>query len=219
MFKIISFIVILFLPFIKGEGILFSQTKAIQYDKDFEFKDGIYLFFDDFKNNSPTVASKLITKYNKDSRDFYDNVLSKSTFAYIDKEGKEVESRSKEAWGYCQNGIVYINHGTNFNRMTIMGSICHFIATVPVRIGTSDPFYYDYPLGTPPRYTYVSEQFILDFDSGSILSFNVDNMEKILMRDEILYKEFSVFKKKKKRDSIFLYLRKYNEKHPIFFPI
>lgn len=208
----------MFLSFTQGGGIAFSQNKAIQYDKDFEFKDGIYLSFIDFKNNSPIVASKIVTNYTKTSRDFYDNVLSKSTFTYIDGEGKEVELRSKEVWGYCQNGTVYIHHGTSFNRMTIIGSICHFIATIPMRIGNYDPFYYD-PFGPPPRYTYVSEQFILDFDTGSILSFNVDNMEKILVRDEPLYKEFSLFKKKKKRDSIFLYLRKYNERHPIFFPL
>jgi hypothetical protein len=33
-----------------------------------------------------------------------------------------------------------------------------------------------------------------------------------------LYNEFIALKKKQKRDSIFLYLRKYNEKHPIYFP-
>src|SRR5687768_16168201 len=117
MLKIISCIGILFLPFLKGNGILFSQTKAVQYDKDFEFKDGIYLSFMDFKNNSPIGASKIITNYNRAGRDFYDNLLSKSTFTYVNAEGKTIEYRSNETWGYCQNGAVYINHGTGFNRM------------------------------------------------------------------------------------------------------
>lgn len=83
-----------------------------------------------------------------------------------------------------------------------------------------DPYYYNDPFGNPyPRYTYISSQYILDFEFGKVLEFTVENMEAVLQRDAELYKEFLALKKRKKRDSIFLYLRKYNEKHPIFFPI
>jgi hypothetical protein len=43
-------------------------------------------------------------------------------------------------------------------------------------------------------------------------------MEYILQRDPALFAEYSALKKKQKRDQMFIYLRKYNDKHPLLFP-
>lgn len=196
----------------------FSQQKMVQYTKEFQFKSGIYLSYSDFRNNSPITASQVISDYNKTSRDFFEKVLSRNTFTYQDALGKQQTVKTSEVWGYCANDIVYINHESDFNRITIIGSICHFIASVPMRIGVADPFYND-PFYNPPQYTYVMQQYVMDTETGKVFEFNVTNMEILLSRDDALYKEFSGLKRKKKRDSIFLYLRKYNEKHPIYFPI
>ncbi len=197
---------------------LSAQQKTVQYTKDFTFSNGIYISFSDFKNNTPIIAAKIISDYNKTSRDFFQQVLSKSTFTYMNSLGKEQSHNSNDIWGYCQNGTVYINHGTDFNRVTIIGSICHFVASVQRQIGASDPFMNNDPFYNSQRFVYSTEQLVLDFETGKILDFNVLTMEGLLFRDEQLYKEFSSLKKKQKRDSIFLYLRKYNEKHPIYFP-
>ena len=197
---------------------LFAQQKAVQYTKDFEFSNGIYLSFNNFKNNNPIIAAKILSDYNKTDRDFFDKILSKSNFSYIDSSGKEQIGKCNDIWGYCQNGIVYINHGTDYNRLTIIGSICHFVATTPMKVGISDPFSYNDPYYAQQQYTYTSQQFVLDFETGKILEFNVSNMEPLLSRDVELYSQFSSLKKKQKRDSIFLYLRKYNEKHSVYFP-
>ena len=42
-------------------------------------------------------------------------------------------------------------------------------------------------------------------------------MEKLLEADSALSAEFSQLKSKKKKDLKFLYVRKYNEKHPLYF--
>lgn len=197
---------------------LFAQQKTVQYTKDFEFSNGIYLSFYQFKNNNPLIASKIISDYNKSDRDFFDKVLSKNNITYIDSLGKEQTFKSNDIWGYCQNGIVHINHGTDHNRITIIGSICHFVATTQRQVGVADPFSYNDPFYNPQQYAYVSQQFVLDYETGKVLDFNVSNMEALLSRDVELFAQFTALKKKQKRDSIFLYLRKYNEKHPIYFP-
>lgn len=197
---------------------VFAQQKVVQYTRDFVFRDGIYLSFYDYKKNRTIPASSILSDYNKNNRDFFDKVLSKNTFTYTDSSGKDQTIKSSEVWGYCSNGVIYINHGTGFNRVMVIGSISHFLATTQVRTGNQDPFYNDQLFGPSQQYMYVSSQFILDFETGSIMDFNMGNMEIILSRDEALYKEFLALKKKQKRDSIFLYLRKYNEKHPIYFP-
>lgn len=203
-----------------GTGLLFSQQKTIQYTKDFEFSNGVYLSFSDFKSNNPIIAAKIISDYNKTNRDFFDQLLSKNSFTYMDSLGKEQTHKSNDIWGYCQNGTVFINYGTDYARVVIIGSISHFVATLQRKIGVSDPFMYNYndPFYNPNRYVYSTEQFVLDYETGKILEFNVPNMEALLSRDAELSQQFAALKKRQKRDGIFLYLRKYNEKHPIYFP-
>jgi hypothetical protein len=200
---------------------LCAQQKAVEYTRDFEFKEGVYLSFINFKENNPIPRSKIIFRSNGDDKDFLKYVLDNSTLKYIDSTGKEQDVQTNSIWGYCSNGAVYIYHGTDFNRMVVIGSLCHFVATIAVRTA-SDPYGYGYNNGfgyNPyPRYVYSTQQFILDFESGNILDFDVERMEEILQRDKGLYEQFELLKKKQKRDSIFLYLRKYNEKHPIYFP-
>ncbi len=195
----------------------FGQQKTIQYDRDFQFREGVYFTYLDFKNNNPIPTSKIISDYNKNNRDFISSVLNKPDFKYIDGFGKENTYTSNQIWGYCSNGTIFVNHGTDFNRVNIIGSICHFVATVKVRISAADPFYNNQPFGSQDRFTYSTEQFVIDYESGKILPFSTGNMEALLSRDELIYQEFNALKNRKKRESIFLYLRKYNEKHPIYF--
>jgi hypothetical protein len=198
---------------------LFAQQKSIQYSRDFEFREGVYSSISNFKNNSPIIRSKIIFNSNKDDKDFLKYVLDKSTITYVDSVGMEQQIKIDKVWGYCSNGTVFVNFGTGFNRVTIIGSLCHFVAVMPTPVGVNDPFNPYQPYGSAlPRYIYVTNQYFLDFGSGNISVFDVEHMEIILQRDETLYKAFTALKKKQKRDSIFLYLRKYNEKHLIYFP-
>jgi hypothetical protein len=44
-------------------------------------------------------------------------------------------------------------------------------------------------------------------------------MEILLKNDAVLYEGFMKLKKRAKADSIFIYLRKYNETHPLYLPL
>lgn len=197
---------------------IFSQQKTVQYGADFEFKEGIYLSVFNFRSNSPISPARIVFSSNRNDKDFLKYVLNKATFVFLDSSGREQRMNTGEAWGYSSNGHVYINHGMDFNRVTVIGSICHFVATIPMKVGMSDPFYSNQPFRDPEQYTYVTEQMVIDLESGKVFPFSVENMEVLLSRDEILYKEFTALKKKQKRDSIFVYLRKYNTKYPVYFP-
>src|ERR1035437_4662836 len=113
---------------------VFAQQKSIQYDKDFVFKDGVYLSIMDFKYNNPISTSKIVFKSNKGDRDYLKLALSNPTFKYIDNMGAEKEMRTDSLWGYCSNGTIYIHHGTDFNRMVVIGNFCHFVATIATRM-------------------------------------------------------------------------------------
>ena len=62
-------------------------------------------------------------------------------------------------------------------------------------------------------------QFVLDTQTNIISEFNVKNMEVILKEDTELFTQFESLKKKAQTNSVFIYLRKFNEKHPLYLPV
>jgi hypothetical protein len=62
------------------------------------------------------------------------------------------------------------------------------------------------------------KQYIFDFEEGKKLEFDVENTELLLMKDSKLYEEFVQLSRKKKRDLMFVYIRKFNENNPLFIP-
>jgi hypothetical protein len=62
-------------------------------------------------------------------------------------------------------------------------------------------------------------QYILDFESGNLLEYEVKSLEILLMKDPELHDEYSQLRRKKKRQLKFLYLRKFNERNPLYIPV
>ena len=139
-------------------------------------------------------------------------------------------------WGYCKNGILYINVGGSFNRITIIGSICHFVANVtsynrsnyspyyspygyyPYGYGYSPYGSYPYGYNSPGYKTTELRQFVLDFNTGKVMEYEPKNVAMLLMTDPELHDEFSGLRSKKQQQLKFMYIRKYNEKHPLYIP-
>jgi hypothetical protein len=61
-------------------------------------------------------------------------------------------------------------------------------------------------------------QYLLDFKTGNVLDYNEESVELLLMTDPVLHDEFSALSNKKKKQLKFLYIRKFNEKNPLYFP-
>jgi hypothetical protein len=63
------------------------------------------------------------------------------------------------------------------------------------------------------------KQYLIDFESGKVLEFDVDNTELLLMKDSQLYEEYVQLSGKKKKDLMFVYISKFNDKNPLFIPV
>jgi DNA mismatch repair ATPase MutS len=63
------------------------------------------------------------------------------------------------------------------------------------------------------------KQYLIDFESGKVLEFDIDNTELLIMKDNQLYEEYVKLSRKKKKDLMFLYVRKFNEKNPLYIPV
>ena len=226
----IGFITGCFILIFFGASSLHAQSDSanmVEYTPDFKFREGIFLNMDQVKTNRPVPKSRLLTPIDYDDRDFYLKVLENKNLLFYDHLGMKQEIRSDEFWGFSRNGILFVSlDDEKYHRITIVGSICHFVATVTTYDTRHyDPYYYNpndyyYRYGGYPQNTQSSEmrQYIMDFQSGKVYDYDVQGLEVLLMRDPELHDEYSQLKKKKKRQQKFVYLRKFNQRNPLYIP-
>lgn len=184
-------------------------------------EEGIYLTYFDFRTNRPVPKSVIKSKENKEQLDFIDKTVDNQDFITFTFDGFEHRIATDSIWGYCQNNTIYINYENNFCRIPVFGNISHFIATIEI---TSSPNYSPYynnnaitATGMPMKGKEV-RQFFLDFYTGKVVDYNLDNFMEILKNDAKLYSEFKQLKRRKQKDMMGMYLRRYNEAHPISYP-
>jgi len=204
----------IFVLLLLAGNFLFAQTDTtgkVRYSMNYVFKDGVYLTFDEFKNNAPSITDFTVNKIGQ---------LSSSNNVFLEYPCKDSASKGKncnidDCWGYCKKGTVYISHAYEgfFFKLMVIGAACHFVALSgfdqPHQM--SEPFA-QYGAGND----YI--QYFLDFDSGEVIPFTYKKFVAFLkVKDEALYHDLSIIKKNR-RKLIFLFLLKYNEKHPVYFP-
>jgi hypothetical protein len=217
-----------------------DQPVRVKYTSDFKFKDGIFLNFDQVKANSPIAKAKLLTSADYNDRDFFKKVFESGKIYFYDEMGVRQEVDKSNIWGFARNGVLYILIQDNFNRITFVGSICHFVAdvtTYDTRYNNYSPYgYYDpyssYGYGSYSPYgSYYSpysqqsmprnelKQYVIESETGKVLEFTVENLKMLLMKDSSLYDEFVQLSRKKQKELMFVYIRKFNEKNPLFLPV
>jgi len=230
-----------------------EKEGLVKYTPDFRFNDGIYLNFDQVKMNSPIPKAKLLTSTDYNDREFFKKLFAGEKIYFYDGMGIRQEVDKNSIWGYARNGVLYILIQGNFNRITFVGSICHFVADITSYdnryynspYGYYDPYYSPYsyyspyysPYSSPyyrnyssPYGSYYSpygrnmtrnelKQYLIDFESGKILEYDVSNAELLLMKDSELYEEYVRLPRKKKKELIFVYIRKFNEKNSLYIPV
>jgi hypothetical protein len=222
-----------------------GQDKAgmIKYTPDFRFRDGIYLNFDQVKNNNPIPKAKLLTSIDYNDREFFRKLFEPGKVYFYDDLGMRQEIAKNSIWGYARNGVLYVQIQESFNRITFVGNICHFVADITTydsRYNSPygyDPYYYSpygynsyyspyspySPYYSPYRQNNASrnelKQYLIDFENGKVLEFDVDNTELLLMKDAQLYEEYVQLPRRKKKELMFVYIRKFNEKNPLYLPV
>lgn len=192
-----------------------AQTDSVVYTQGFNFAEGVYLNFSQFRNNKPLPKSRIVLEGDSTRPDILKQTLSKTTFQWRDSNGVVQTTKVNTVWGYSENKTVYTLLNAQFNRIVVIGSICHFTSYVTDYRYTGPGTYPNQQYGVPVE---TLQQYILDVASGQFYVFQVSSMEFVLQRDPVLYAGYAALKKKQKRDQMFIYLRKYNEKHPLMFP-
>lgn len=222
-----------------------KQEGLVKYTPDFRFKDGIYVNFDQVKMNSPIPKAKLLTSADYNDKEFFKKLFESENIYFYDGMGIRQEVPKKDIWGYSRNGVLYIQIQENFNRVTFVGTICHFVADITTYDsryynspygGYYDPYSYyspysSYGYGSYPYGSYYSpygrnnmsrneiKQYLIDFETGKILEFDLESTTLLLMKDAALYEEFVQLPRKKKKELMFVYIRRFNENNPLYIPV
>jgi hypothetical protein len=177
-----------------------AQLNEAMYLPSFEFNQGIYLSFDDFKNNQPSITVGLQRK-------------GESILMYNDSLKEYAPINPDRVWGYSTGRGIYISAEGDFNRIISIGAFSHFAAYITTTNFRIDPYGFQVPTESK---TLV--QFLLNFDNGKVFGFTSKNFEPIIQKDPSLWNEYKKYKGKKEQ-RLFIFLRKYNERFPIYFPI
>jgi len=214
-----SFLNVLFI-FILSANTLFSQeidtlSIKIKYTPAFKFEDGIFLNFDRVLHNKPVSKSQIITSLSLQSPVFFEEILKENDIKFIDKAGNTTKINISEIWGYSNKGVLFINYTGSFNRIPGIASLTHFSSYVTVSDIEYEPYGYSGMQMTPATRTEL-RQYLLNFETGEIFDYQVSEVEILLMKDTELYAEFSNLSKRNKRKLMYLYVRKFNDKHPVF---
>jgi len=213
---------IIFLLFTIGGNFAQSKdsAKLVKYDLSYDFNDGIFLEFSDFRNNKGIPFSQTnLPAPNEIDPELA--LIEAGKMQYYDQFGNKKTVSVENIWGYAYQDRIYIYFHGGFHIIPYIGSISHFVAQVIIQQNRMhDPFYDPYYRYTgPSSYTRTENlQLILDLRTGKTYSFSHETVGELIKTDTSLYQEFMDLRKRKKKKLMFYYIRQFNEKHPVYFP-
>jgi hypothetical protein len=202
----------------------------VRYAPGYEFPDGLYFNFGMVKRGEPIPSARVVTDVDLFDREFYEKIMSGKEIVIYDDNGVKKVMKTKSIWGYGRNGALYINVASSFHRISLVGSISHFVASIT----TYNPNYYD-PYSTNPYYSnsynrgrynnpqsnYTTtdlRQYLLDFQTGEVMEYDSESVEVMLMKDPELADEYLALSGRKRKQMKFVYIRRFNERNPLYFP-
>ena len=219
---------------------VFAQERVV-YSEDFLFEDGIYLDFQDFKNNIPIRLEYLLTDLDIRNPNYIDRVVEKDTITYFDNLFEEREVLTENIWGFAKDGIPHVAHNLVWNRprvskeivfpiMKEIGQYCfysseHFTSAWVQSIG----------LIAFPNRTFTADDdnnikeqvyMLMDFGSGQIIKAKpglgidlmVERVYILLQSDKKLLRQFASLSYSQQKKQSMFFIKRYNDAHPVSFP-
>lgn len=188
-------------------SVAMAQNDSAKVYPNFRFTDGVYLTFEDFRNNRPYCTDFAVS---------YRGGGTRITKACADSSTSNTDCEIKDPWGYCLNHSVFINQGYrgNYFRLQVVGALIHYFV---MEMDYFDPSFSDpfNPHSTTPNRRLSNLEMVMEWETGKSFEFCYKNFKYFLLEKDIdLYKELETSKKKRKM--IYFYMLKYNEKHPVF---
>jgi len=191
-----------------------SQNDSVIYNNAVRMPDGIYLSYEDFRYDQPIKIENIVSTIDKNQLEFVGKVMFEETLQFR-RNDSIIKTSTRAAWGYFQNNALFVNYRGDFYRVPVFGSISYLVA----KVITTSPGFYDPRFGMPVGTTNSAEirEFLINFYDGKVVEFTASKVDELFARDVELFAEYSKLSRRKQKQEVYRFIRKYNEKHPIFF--
>lgn len=199
---------------------------SIFINKNFQFKDGIYLTFEEFQQNQPTfdwkeVASNIFTN----PQTFLTQVAS----IFIPEGNSKFELDTRDIYALSLDGIPYVQVKDNeinrelptFAALKVRGKICYF-AFPTIEIKTIAVHAYNpkngipFRSGTVEREQEVFAEKMLHFETGEIQDFSVSNFLNWIEDDKDLIKTITNLSPTERKSKLFKCLLIYDDRNRVY---
>lgn len=228
---------------------VYAQER-VKYDSEFKFKDGVYLSFQDFKNNNPIPITHLLSNFDIRNPDYLDLALNTDSLTYFDNHYEERTRSILNVWGYAKSGKVHIGYNTvegslawgdrgwfpilsigAYSYFTAVTTVSRFIPPTPGAMMQSRGTILDDGAMYTDQGSYYDEtvpvQLLLDFKGGSIIRLATGDLNSVppklvyelIESDAELSQKFSSLSKRDQKQSAMFYIRSFNQRNPISFPV
>lgn len=222
-----------------------QNRDSVRYTVGFRFVPGLYLSFEDFKQNKPIESAQIVSPYDIEDINFFTKLLKeeKITFKINQNEVKSVGWN--EVWGYSNGISVYflIFYSPNEEGKLITDSLAYNYQKQEDKAGHTSRYktwnsknspyqirlasigrvcFYSYNVVSTGNYRRNKEVSITDgillWESGKDMSVKNGTVKSILQKDPDLYNEY-IKKVKPTKKVMKMFLIKYNQRNPIYFPV
>jgi hypothetical protein len=224
----------------------FAQQK-VEYTPDFVFKEGIYLSFEDFKNNNPIPLTHILSNFDIRSLDYVWQVLRIDTITYFDNLFEERLAPVNQVWGFCSNNKVHVGINTveRSNRwddrdwfpLISIGTYSYFTAIILVErfmapspglmmpgagMAMNDPMFNNQMNSFQES---ISIQMLLNFSDGEFIQLATGDLNSVspklmtvlLQKDTVLLREYLDKSGRDQKQASMFFVRRFNQRHPISF--
>ncbi|MFT4982318.1 MAG: hypothetical protein ACI9UR_002189 [Bacteroidia bacterium] len=89
---------LMFIWFLLSSFSVLGQDRVV-YNEDFQFENGIYLTFQDFKNNNPIRPEYILSDLDIRNPNYLDRIVENDTITYYDNLYEERSVLADEVWG------------------------------------------------------------------------------------------------------------------------
>jgi len=181
-------------------------------------KDGIYLNHIQLRNNAPIPFNWIIKDKEIKLDEYLKDLIFHQYFIYHDQYGIKRKVPPERITAFVINGQLYIYQGGSFNKSHFQGPICFYTAKIEIERNipahSSDPYYSSVSVSSTESY-YEMEQFFFKIETGETVIATQQSFSELILDEPTISNAYKMLQNKQRRTLLFMYLRKYNEKHLI----
>ena len=171
------------------------------------FPSGVYLHLKDLQEQTPSIQPAQIL-INGEKTAHVKKWFRGDSLFFINENKVKQSLPYDSVYAFVDDGTLYIQRKGYDHKVTVVGQLCYFVESYPIRRAASAPVATEKNTETIPH--------LLDLQEGEFVEYSVASLESILiLRDEELYQEFIGLKSpKKQRQMLIRFVERFNERHP-----